>query len=512
MFGLDVDTLRNIRKTIAQFPHIEKVLIYGSRAKGNYKTGSDIDITLIAQDLTLKNSVYPLSTALDELYLPYTFDISIFDQLENPDFVDHILRVGKTFYQKENMRVDGWKTIPFVKCIRHIAIPKKIPRKQFMDTGHFPIVSQERDFINGYWSSEADVIHIESPLVVFGDHTQTLKYIDFDFVVGADGVKLLQPEAFLNPKYFYYFLMGNPVSSLGYSRHFRLLKELDIVFPESLCEQKRIVAVLDEAFTAIATATTNTEKNLANVKELFDSELNRVFQHPQSAEDSAGDGSNQEVIVTWKTVELGELCELVRGPFGGSLKKSNFVNEGFAVYEQQHAIRNQFTNIRYFITENKFNEMKRFQVNAGDLLMSCSGTMGKIAIVPDKFKRGIINQALLKITPSKSIDKNYLKFLLISNYFKIYLNEGSAGAAIKNVASVKLLKRIPIPFTPLEEQKRIATFLDKLSAEKQTLVETYKTKIRVLAELKQSMLHQAFTGELTADKNTSERVLSDAGV
>ncbi len=77
----------------------------------------------------------------------------------------------------------------------------------------------------------------------------------------------------------------------------------------------------------------------------------------------------------WEMVELGGVCEFKRGPFGGSLKKEIFVEEGYAVYEQSHAIYNQFEDIRYFIDEDKFNEMKGFQINPGDLIMSCSGTM-----------------------------------------------------------------------------------------------------------------------------------------
>ena len=72
---------------------------------------------------------------------------------------------------------------------------------------------------------------------------------------------------------------------------------------------------------------------------------------------------------------------MVRGPFGGNFKKENFIKNGYAVYEQQHAISNKF-NFRYFIDKNKFNSMKRFSVKANDLIMSCSGTMGKVAIIP----------------------------------------------------------------------------------------------------------------------------------
>lgn len=100
MFGLDEKTLADIRSVLAKIKKIDKVIIYGSRAKGNYRPGSDIDITLIGDGLSLTDDVYPLMDELEELYLPYTFDISIYDQLENQNFIDHINSVGQVFYQK----------------------------------------------------------------------------------------------------------------------------------------------------------------------------------------------------------------------------------------------------------------------------------------------------------------------------------------------------------------------------------------------------------------------------
>ncbi|MDE3234551.1 MAG: restriction endonuclease subunit S [Bacteroidota bacterium] len=167
---------------------------------------------------------------------------------------------------------------------------------------------------------------------------------------------------------------------------------------------------------------------------------------------------------SWERKKLGDVCGFVRGPFGGSLKKNIFKPEGYAVYEQQHAIYDQFDHIRYFIDENKFNEMKRFELNSGDLIMSCSGTMGKIAIVPENIKKGIINQALLKLTPSKKVSTVFLKLWMQSESFQESLREYSGGAAIQNVASVATLKRIEIPLPPLLEQQRIVAILDEAFA------------------------------------------------
>jgi len=163
----------------------------------------------------------------------------------------------------------------------------------------------------------------------------------------------------------------------------------------------------------------------------------------------------------WEVRKLGEVCEFVRGPFGGSLKKNIFKSEGYAVYEQQHAIYDQFDDIRYFIDEHKFNEMKRFELKSGDLIMSCSGTMGKIAIVPKDIRKGIINQALLKLTPNAKLNIYFLRMWMESQDFQDQLSKFTKGAAIKNVASVAVLKNILIPLPALSEQKRIVEILDK---------------------------------------------------
>ncbi|MCX6981861.1 MAG: restriction endonuclease subunit S [Verrucomicrobia bacterium] len=130
-------------------------------------------------------------------------------------------------------RGPGWVEKPFEDCIEDVKYTTKIQRKEFLEEGDFPIVSQEAEFTNGYWDNAADVFKVSRPVVIFGDHTQVLKYIDFDFVLGADGVKLLPPKPFLNPKFFFYALRSAPLKSLGYARHYRLLKELQIGYPDT---------------------------------------------------------------------------------------------------------------------------------------------------------------------------------------------------------------------------------------------------------------------------------------
>jgi predicted nucleotidyltransferase len=99
-YGLKKEVLTSIVTAISKIEKIEKAMLYGSRAKGNYRPGSDIDIALFGNDLTLHNTIYPLMDLLDSLDLPYIFDLSIFTHIDNQNLIDHIIRAGKLIYSK----------------------------------------------------------------------------------------------------------------------------------------------------------------------------------------------------------------------------------------------------------------------------------------------------------------------------------------------------------------------------------------------------------------------------
>jgi type I restriction enzyme S subunit len=309
---------------------------------------------------------------------------------------------------------------------------------------------------------------------------------DQDFNIMGNMI-LIRLSAAIRREFAAYYLLSqvNHIESIARGAaqkglYLNQVREYELPFP-SLSEQHRIVAILDDAFDGIATAKANAEKNLQNARALFESHLQAVFS--QRGEE-------------WEQVPLGGVCDFVRGPFGGSLKKSIFVSEGYAVYEQQHAIYDQFDTVRYFVDEAKFAEMKRFELFPNDLIMSCSGTMGKVAIVPNEIKRGIINQALLKLTPGVKILNIFLKLWMESPAFQDALMKEAGGAAIQNVASVKILKEIKIPLPAIDKQKGIVESIKSFSQETQRLESIYRRKLAALDELKKSLLHQAFSGQL----------------
>ena len=102
-FGLKEKVITQINSVFAKYPQVEQVIIYGSRAKGNYKKGSDIDLSLKGKNIDL-SLMQTIGLEIDDLLLPYTFDISIYDQISNRDVIAHIERVGLEFYRANQLK------------------------------------------------------------------------------------------------------------------------------------------------------------------------------------------------------------------------------------------------------------------------------------------------------------------------------------------------------------------------------------------------------------------------
>ncbi len=176
------------------------------------------------------------------------------------------------------------------------------------------------------------------------------------------------------------------------------------------------------------------------------------------------DGSEEEIEVpfeipeSWSWCRLGNLGQYKKGPFGSALTKSMFVPKGddtIKVYEQKNAIQKNYSLGDYYITREYYeSNMKSFSVSAGDILVSCAGTIGETYILPENIEPGIINQALMKMTITKKINITYFLY-----YFDHILKEASIesgkGTAIKNIPPFAVFKNFLFPLPPVEEQKRI---------------------------------------------------------
>lgn len=124
-----------------------------------------------------------------------------------------------------------YQLIDFEDSIEKVTYTNKIKSSQYKSEGIYPIIDQSESFIAGYWDNEDDVFKITKPVTIFGDHTRCFKFVDFDFVLGADGVKILQPIKDYHPKFYYYLVRSLNIKNLGYSRHYKELKNKKIPLP-----------------------------------------------------------------------------------------------------------------------------------------------------------------------------------------------------------------------------------------------------------------------------------------
>ena len=355
----------------------------------------------------------------------------------------------------KNIKKTNWQTKNIEDCLDKVVYTNKIQRKNFLKSGAFPIISQEAEAINGYWNKEEDLFRCKMPVVIFGDHTQVLKYVDSDFVLGADGVKILQPKKLLDPRFFYYFLQNVDLKNLGYARHYRLLKEIEISYPESIPEQHRIVKILDAVFADVAKAKENAEKNLQNAKELFESYLQSVFENPGK---------------DWEEQNIGKFLKL---EYGKPLdKKDRKLNGKFPVYG----------------ANGEKDRTDKFYYDKKTIIIGRKGSAGELNLTEEKYWP--LDVTYFVTFDDKKYDLKFIYFLLLTLQITKLAKGVKPGINRNDVYSINV-------YTPnLKQQKFIVAKLDKLSAETKKLEAIYKQKLADLEELKKSVLKKAFGGEL----------------
>ena len=263
-----------------------------------------------------------------------------------------------------------------------------------------------------------------------------------------------------------------------------MLNKIKIPIPP-LPEQHRIVSILDKAFAAIATAKANAEQNLKNVKELFESYLQGIFENKGDnwAEKELGDVATTNGRIGWKGLTAKEYTD--KGPLFLSVHSLNYGD--FVDFSQA-----------FHISQERYDESPEIMLKKDDILICKDGAgIGKLGIIPELPDITTINSSLLLIRCKKDILTKFLYYNLLSPMFQRIVQSRLSGATTPHLYQRDIVT-FPILLPKLSEQQSIIQKLDALSAKTKKLEAIYQQKLVDLEELKKSLLQKAFNGELTA--------------
>ena len=343
-----------------------------------------------------------------------------------------------------------WEYRNFEKCIEKIPHPKQLKTSEYNSEGRYPIISQEETLISGYSDKQDIVNHFSKPVVIFGDHTRTLKYIDFDFIVGADGVKILIPKDDLIGKFLFYYLKWYKIPSLGYSRHYKLLKEISVPIPPILIQQN-IVSELDQLSDIISLKQQQMKEYDALAQSLF----YEMF----------GDENNQ--YNGFQTFKLSELFEVGTGSTP-SRKLENIYYGGTLNWVKTTEIHgNYISETEEKITQKALEDTNCKMYPSNTILIAMYGqgkTRGQVARLSAP---AATNQACAAILPKPEIcNTDFLFEFFLLSYERI---RNMARGGTQSNLNLSLVKSIEIPLPPLSLQRSFAEKVKAIEHQKSLL-------------------------------------------
>lgn len=206
-----------------------------------------------------------------------------------------------------------------------------------------------------------------------------------------------------------------------------------------------------------------------------------------------------EIPKHWKVKRLKQLLSnksLKVGPFGSALKSIDIVESGKWVYNQRTVLDDNFNDNDTFINDKKYEELKSFKVEEGDVLLTTRGTIGKVAVVPHDFKEGVIHPCIIKFNLDKNIFKNELvKYIFNSTDLVlkqlVYLSNSTTIGVIYSYNLVNIY----IPTAPIDEQKEILTYLNKKTKLIDQTISLKQKQLQTLEEYKKSLIYEYVTGK-----------------
>lgn len=400
----------------------------------------------------------------------------------------------------------------------------KTKQKNYLDKGALPIIDQGQKVIGGYTNNLNLQLSCSLPVIVFGDHTRAVKYIDFPFGAGADGIKVLQPKEGIVPKYLYYATqyLVLILEDRGYARHYQYIGKKDLDVPD-IDEQKRVVARIEELFSELDNGVETLKKTKqqlavyrqAVLKEAFDGLLTREWRdnHPEctiekilfaiaenkNSQKRSFDYKLEEKIQlsempkSWKWVTIGDIS---RGPEYGTSQKS--LESGKVPVVRMGNLQKGSIDWNDLAFSNDDTEIKKYSLKFGDVLFNRTNSpelVGKTSIYRGECK-AIFAGYLIRINQIELINAEYLNYFMNSFIAKQYGNKVKTDGVNQSNINGKKLCSYPFPLCSIEEQEQVVYALEDRLSVCDSIEKTVDVALQQSEAMRQSILKKAFEGEL----------------
>jgi type I restriction enzyme S subunit len=413
----------------------------------------------------------------------------------------------------DNNLPPDWSWVKLGDAIEKIPITGiKLKQKEYLQKGKYPVVDQGQELIGGYSNDESLVVDSPLPLIVFGDHTKVKKFIDFKFIAGADGIKVLRPKKYYNSKLFYYFLHCIKFPDKGYARHFQYVEKVFIpLLP--LPEQNIIVDKIEELFSELDSGVAAIKKAKEQIKTYRQAVLEYAFSgrlfDPLSPIQVVGDINKaaepkttygKQLPEGWKWVKLEEVCEKIQdGSHFSPKNQYNQKGEGRYLYLTSKNIRNNYldlTNVCYVDKAFHDSIYRRCNPQYGDILLTKDGAnTGNVTLNTLTEEFSLLSSVCIIKTSKEKLLPQFVKYYLQSPIGFKEVVGAMSGTAIKRII-LKHIKEANIILPPIIKQNSIVNEIEKRFSEADNLEKAIDNSLAKAETLRQSILKQAFEGKL----------------
>ncbi len=371
--------------------------------------------------------------------------------------------------EKQNIP-QGWKENNLLDCF---LVPSKlagVKQSQYEKSGDFPVFDQGQDYISGY-SSDKKLLIENVPAILFGDHTRIVKYIKSPFVAGADGTKIFWAKDGYDSSFLYYLVSNQNIPNTGYNRHFKFLKDIEVIVPESKPEQQKIAEILGAVDEDIA----KTQEVIEATEKLKRGLMQQLF--------TRGIGHTK-----FKNVRLEEVSKISTGTTPSTNKQEYYEGENPFI-KTGEIVNEKITRAEVYISDQAVKDYRLKKYQPGTILVAMYGqgkTRGQTALLEIE---ACTTQNAAAIEPSKDINATYLWFFLKSQYE--LLRGGGVQGHISHL-NLSYMKNYQIPLPLMSEQKEIAEILSAID-EKISVNKKLKEKLTIL---KKGLMQDLLSGKV----------------